>query len=448
MMDISQKYLFRFISLAPKHHLAIGFAIRLLLIAFSEFMDKVSNVQYTDVDYLVFTDAARYVYDFKSPYERHTYRYSPLLAIFLIPNIIIHRTFGKIIFSLIDVIVGLLIFRIVVVYMKNTTITNHKKELEENSNLYGKYSMLLWIYNPMSIIIATRGNADSIAAFFVLTTLYYIYVKRDYYKAGIFHGLACHFRIYPIIFSLALFMHLSDFSTSLNLTKKRVTSMVKRNPEERRTIFKKKYLYYLIPNVDQLKLIIGAAWVVLSLTLVFYFLYGYEFLYETYLYHLVRKDTRHNFSVYFYIQYLTADIKNLGIFHKLLTVLPNLVLLTVFGIRYGLHKDCLFFAVFAQAVTLVVYNTVITSQYFIWFLSILPLIVWHCRLSVMDWVKLFAMWMAGQSAWLVAAYYLEFKGVNTFIFVWWQSMGLFSASIIIFNRIIKSFSPLIVDKSD
>ena len=79
--------------------LVLSAIFRAILILYGEWQDTHMEVRYTDVDYLVFSDAASLMASGKSPYLRSTYRYSPLLAFLLIPNSIFHHSWGKFLFS-------------------------------------------------------------------------------------------------------------------------------------------------------------------------------------------------------------------------------------------------------------------------------------------------------------------------------------------------------------
>jgi GPI mannosyltransferase 1 subunit M len=59
---------------------------RLALIAWGEWQDGMASVRYTDVDYDVLTDGAVLMINGRSPFDRATYRYTPLLALLMIPN--------------------------------------------------------------------------------------------------------------------------------------------------------------------------------------------------------------------------------------------------------------------------------------------------------------------------------------------------------------------------
>lgn len=67
---------------------------RLFLVVYARLHDYLFHVRFTDIDYLVFTDAARHVLNGDSPFKRATYRYSPALAWLLTPNVFAFQDFG------------------------------------------------------------------------------------------------------------------------------------------------------------------------------------------------------------------------------------------------------------------------------------------------------------------------------------------------------------------
>jgi len=94
--------------------MVFNFILRLLLVYIATIVDKASDgVKYTDIDYLVFSDAATKVYNGGSPFERHTYRYTPLVAYICTVNNFIHPLAAKIVFCVCDIIMGYILWEIV-----------------------------------------------------------------------------------------------------------------------------------------------------------------------------------------------------------------------------------------------------------------------------------------------------------------------------------------------
>ncbi|XP_017884344.1 GPI mannosyltransferase 1 [Ceratina calcarata] len=372
------------IELSFKSHCVAAFLLRVTLVYYSNFHDKTFNVPYTDVDYKVFTDAARHMVKGSSPFDRDTYRYSPLLALLLTPNIFLNENCGKILFSLIDILVAVLIKKIL-------TLQKCNEKLQ-------RISLFTWLYNPVTIVISTRGNADSLAVLLVMQTLY-LFLQDRFVLTGLMHALSIHFRLYPIVFSLPMYFTLRDSN-------------------------------YFVPNKSQLKLVFSCVSFVVFLTGINYYLYGYKYLYESLIYHIVRRDAKHNFSVYFYMLYLSAN--NPPMLQKIFTFLPQLILLLLLSYKYS-SKSLLPFAMLTQAMVMVTYNPVLTSQYFFWYMSLIPLCLPRFELSIRRSLCLCFFWIFSQALWLLAAYLLEFQGLNTFTYIWSAGLFFFVVNVKILN---------------
>lgn len=372
-------------------HCLSAFVLRLVLILYANFHDEYFNVPYTDVDYKVFTDAARHVIEQRSPYERRTYRYSPLLAWLLTPNVVLHRDFGKVLFSAVDILIAISIRNI----LARQRCGRATRDL----------CAFLWLYNPLTLVISTRGNADSLAVLLVTLTLDLL--QRDEVAlAGLLHGASVHFRLYPLMFSLPMLLSLRKESR-------------------------------LLPNKDQWKFASSCALTIVALTATGYHLYGFGFLYESFLYHLARKDVRHNFSVYFYMLYLSAN-RPQDVIQKALTFLPQSLLLLLSSYYYS-ERSKLPFAMFIQAIIAVTYNPVLTSQYFFWFLSLLPLCLPNIEMSLRRCVCLIAVWILSQAIWLLTAYTLEFRSYNSFNLLWLSGLLFFAVNVKILIDIIRHY---------
>lgn len=407
----------KFIDLSFGKHICIGLTVRLVFILYGNIHDRFSVVPYTDVDYKVFTDAARHLVEGNSPYLRHTYRYSPLIAYLMMPNIIVGREFGKILFSVFDIFLAAAV----------KSLVERQLGVAKYASVTAKYCALSWLYNPLSIGISTRGNADSFPCFLIVLSIYFL--QSNVFKnsitnivlSGFFLGSAIHLRLYPLAFTFPMYLSLGKYKINRNTPIK-------------------EGLVSLLPNKNQMILAFSCVTSLLFITYAMYLRYGYEFLFETYIYHLLRKDTRHNFSILFYYTYLTKDQMSFDIV-KILAQVSKCVLLFLLSLNYGCDPKTLPFAMFAQAVVLVAYNSVMTSQYFIWFLSLLPLVLKDFKMEPGKIVYLVFLWIATQCAWLFFAYQLEFKCRQVFMLIWCQSIMFYGSNVFILTQLIKYYRP-------
>ncbi|KAL1526647.1 hypothetical protein AB1Y20_015351 [Prymnesium parvum] len=375
--------------------------VRAAMIAFGAWQDDHFEVRYTDVDYTVFTDGAELVLGSQSPYRRATYRYTPLLALALTPNVWLHGLFGKALFAAADLLVGVQIRRILL-------LRRTPRQLADSC-------ASLWLFNPLAINVSTRGNAESLVTVLVLGSVIALLHRRAAVSGAVL-GAAIHLKLYPIIyvpaFVAAISLDFCDTSVTLSETKPgtrgKVTAVVRN-----RLLFT------------------GAACLVyICLGAVCFLWCGDEYLSEAIFYHLVRADARHNFSPYFLLLYLTPPTSLARAVTAGLAFVPQAALLVVYAFRFG---DDLPFCMFVQTLVFVSFNKVCTAQYFIWYHALVPIVLpssaallpkHHRRAAVRC-----GLWLASLLLWLGCAYQLEFRARPVFVTLWLASLAFFAANI-------------------
>ncbi|KAI9294609.1 hypothetical protein K502DRAFT_316712 [Neoconidiobolus thromboides FSU 785] len=397
-------------------------------------MDKISLIKYTDIDYEVFTDAARFVTQGKSPYLRSTYRYTPLLAFLLTPNIYLFKSFGKVLFVIGDLLSGYFMYEILKL-----------RKVETKSNI--KIVSLFWLYNPIVANISTRGNAESLLICIILAFVF-AFLKNRFFLGSILYGLAVHFKIYPIIYSIPLLYFLNDHYPKQRNYLKRMGKRPTINPSQPNS---ESFVNNTIPNLShfftktRFLFFIYSGATFLTLNLIFYFIYYDEFIEHTFLYHVTRKDHRHNFSFWFLPIYLSSQSNYIPTnMIALCSFLPQFLVTIYLGFLYS--KD-LFFAIFLQTISFVAFNKVCTSQYFMWYLGLLPLVLPSTRMPFFNQgIKITLLWVLSQVLWLLPAYYLEFEAKNTFVFLFFASIFMLSCNVYILVQFIRfhNYMPLFI----
>ncbi|KAF1913805.1 PIG-M-domain-containing protein [Ampelomyces quisqualis] len=390
---------------SPRAVFSASVVLRAVFLIYGLWQDVNSPMKYTDIDYYVFTDAARFIAHGQSPYARDTYRYTPLLAWLIYPTVWpgkIWFSFGKVLFAIGDVAAGWMMFRI---------LKDYRKMGDERALKFAS----IWLLNPMVATISTRGSSEGLLGVFVTALLWAVLAKRTA-VAGFLLGIAVHFKIYPFVYAASIIWWLDADTIGQRKTKEE-------NPS-RSTV--KQLFAFLTPQ--RMTLAIYSFITFAALNVVMYYMYGYPFLEHSYFYHLIRIDHRHNFSPYNTLLYLNSSPHATSPSFELerLAFVPQLLLSAVFT-PLALAKKDLPSTMLAQTFAFVTFNKVCTSQYFLWYMMFLPYYLPDSTLlqSPAIGISALVLWIIGQVAWLQQGFQLEFNGHSTFVPGLWASGILF-----------------------
>ncbi|KAM3435671.1 hypothetical protein NHJ13734_005426 [Beauveria thailandica] len=418
--------------------------LRLLLLLYGAWQDAHSALKYTDIDYLVFTDAARSVSLGSSPYARATYRYTPLLAWLLLPTaahpLLFH--FGKLLFALADLAAGWLTLRLLLRGGGGGSPPSPPSPSQNSrmtaSQRAGAFAAL-WLWNPMVATMSTRGSAEALLGVLTMALLWAV-ARRRVVLAGVVLGLAVHVKIYPFIYAPAVVWWMDEQRMATDgggggggggKARKSTT----------KTLLEAA-MRFVTPA--RIKFTVASLATFMLLNVIMYSIYGTPFLVHTYLHHGTRIDHRHNFSLYNIMLYINSATPPGSVSSSLLlrtesiAFVPQLLLSCVL-IPIVLAKKDLATSMMAQTFAFVTFNKVCTSQYFLWYMIFLPLYLPGSSLlrNPKLGISALLLWVVAQGAWLQQGYELEFLGRSTFVpGLWLASLAFFLVNCWILGIII------------
>lgn len=456
-----------------------------------------------------------------NPYARSTYRYTPLLAVILAPGAWmggwVEKLWGKIVFSLADVAVALLMWDIL--RTRRTLKSQVKKEFPGGSSWprsplaalqWLKSSLrdpthavgLLHLLNPFPAQIATRGSSESILGLLILgflsasvrliasqssvddrspqaiaasqsssepaqspiqqhadelaaddgsstaqvasssttstpgtiddTLSRYLplpALSPHVLLAPTLLALAAHWKLFPAIFGVAILAAL----LSGEQARPQHSSNDEKSNESPPPPAQPRYL-------DALGFAATSSYAFLGLAIFVWAIWGHPYLQESLFYHATRLDHRHNFSPYFFPLYLlytpsTGVASTPSLLSSLASFLPQFLVILGVGWRVGRKGDVVM-AIAAQTMAFVTFNKVVTSQYFTWYLPLLPILL--PSMSFASTLPLLV-WIASQALWLSQAYLLELKGQDVWLRVWLAGVLWLGSNAWILSQVLQAW---------